>query len=258
MASGENVATADSPRKESSLESLPTSRSSLFIIVRGKDRPGIAMAFMKSIEEHDCQVMDITQFLLEGLLVFTFVLDVGEGSSFRLMKDLRHCADSQGMELDFHFPDSPGAQEVINKEIEKKAVLAVGSSTSVSATTMSAVAAVLTDTGCVIEEIEHRGDNKIENNGEFNKVQMIVRCPPGCTLASLYLGLIHVEGAQVTLRWWDAMNRPHGKSLVVFGLSHVLCPYDVLDELLKEAGVDPSEVRRPADDDGSWSQRKRK
>merc|ERR1719174_2125979 len=152
MASGENVATADSPRKESSLESLPTSRSSLFIIVRGNDRPGIAMAFMKSLEGHDCQVIDVTQFLLEGLLVFTFALDVGEGSSFGLMKDLRHCADSQGMELDFHFPDVPLTE--VKGDIEKKAVLAIGSSTSISATALCAVDAVLCQNGCVIEEIE--------------------------------------------------------------------------------------------------------
>eukprot|EP00971_Amphidinium_carterae_P292970 5816694-Amphidinium_carterae.1 len=33
------------------------------------------------------------------------------------------------------------------------------------------------------------------------------------------------------------MNTPHGKSLVVFGLSDVLCPYDVLDQVLKESGA---------------------
>jgi len=221
---------------------MSTSRESLVIIVRGKDRPGIAMAIMQSIEEHDCQVMDITQFLLEGLLVFTFVLDIGEGSSFRLMKDLRHCSDKQGMELDFHFPDEKPLTRGKRDEA-KQAVLAIGSSTSITATALCAVDQVLSQNGCVIEEIEHRGDNKIEHNSEWNKVQMIVRCPPGCTLASLYLGLSAVEGAQVTVRWWDAMNRPHGKSLVVFGLSNVLCPYNVLDELLREAGVNPDDAQ---------------
>jgi len=262
------MATPEKDTLESSLQGdnqTTMSRSSLFIIVRGKDRPGIAMAFMKSLEGHDAQVIDITQFLLEGLLVFTFVLDVGEGSSFRLMKDLRHCADSQCMELDFHFPDAPSDATMSEVETHetKKAVLSIGASASITANVLCAVDSVLCQNGCVIEEIEHRGDNKIENNGEFNKVQMIVRCPPGCTLATLYHGLIRVDGAQatwqVTLRWWDAMNRPHGKSLVVFGLSHVLCPYDVLNELLKEAGVDPSEV--PSSETsagGMWDQRAKK
>jgi phosphoserine phosphatase SerB len=225
-------------------------RESLVVIFRGKDRPGIAMAIMRSLEAHDCQVMDITQFLLEGLLVFTFVLDIGEGSSFRLMKDLRHCADSQSMELDFHFPDKKGIAERKqgqSRKIEaKKVMLAIGSTASITATALCTVDEVLCEHGCVVEEIEHRGENKVENNGEFNKVQMIVQCPSGCTLANLYLALLRVEGAQVTLRWWDAMHRPHGKSLVVFDLSHVLCPYDLLDELLKEAGIDPSTAQTPA------------
>jgi len=239
-----------SPVKATEEISATADRSSLFIIVRGKDRPGIAMSFMRAIQDHDAQVMDITQFLLEGNLVFTFVLDVGEGSSFRLMKDLKQCSDTLGMEMDFHFPDvAPSDVQAggIVQDSEKKAVLAIGSGSFISASTLCSITSVLCQHNCVIEEIEHRGDNKIENNGEFNKVQMIIRCPSAVTLATLYLGLIQVEGAQVTLRWWDAMNRLYGKSLVVFGLSHVLCPYDVLDELLKEAGVDPKDAGDPTD-----------
>ena len=44
------------------------------------------------------------------------------------------------------------------------------------------------------------------------------------------------------MRWWNALDRPNGKSLVVFGLSHVLYPCDVLDEVLKEAGVEAAPV----------------
>jgi len=232
-----------------------SARSGLTIISRGRDKPGIAMAFMKSLEGHDCQVMGITQFTLSGILVFTFELEIGEGSSYRLMKDLRLCADSQGMDLDFRFPDE---KEVDPQRDNRKAVLAIGSACSITPSALCEVDAVLSQNGCTVEEIEHRGDNKIEYNGEFNKVQMIVRCPPGCSLATLYLGLIQVEGAEVTVRWWDAMNRPHGKSLVVFGLSNVLCPYNVLDELLKEADVDANAMSGLADSDVSWESREQK
>jgi len=232
-------------------EGTKSSRSSLFVTLRGKDRPGIAKAFMESLQGHDAQVMDITQFLLEGLLVFTFLLDVG--SSLGLMKDLKQCADSQGMDLDIHFPDISPPD--IKQGGDKKAVLAIGSTACVTATTLCDVSAVLCQNGCVIDEIQHRGDNRAENNGEYNMLQVIVRCPPSCTLAELYLGLIHVKGCEVTLRWWDGMNKPHAKSLVVFGLSHVLCPYDVLDELLKETGGDPSEAASLV---GPWNQRNRK
>uniref|UniRef100_A0A7S4RSM4 phosphoserine phosphatase n=1 Tax=Alexandrium monilatum TaxID=311494 RepID=A0A7S4RSM4_9DINO len=61
--------------------------------------------------------------------------------------------------------------------------------------------------------------------------------------------------AVVTLRSWDATSRPSGKSLVVFELSRVLCPDDLLDELLKEAGAEPPE---PEKGEGIWQRERRK
>lgn len=232
-------------------------RNALTVIGRGTDRPGIASAFMKSLEGHDCRVMSITQYLLSGALVFTFELEVGEEGSYRLMKDLRACGDATGLSLEFLFPDAIAAKDEQQSQ-EKKAVLSISTSKDIKPSELCGIDTVLSEKGCVIEEIEHRGDNKIEFNGEFNKLQMIVRCPPGCTLANLYLGLTHLKGLQVTLKWWNGMDRPHGKSLVVFGLSHVLCPYNVLDELLKEAGVDPTQFGKDGDEDISWETREKK
>mmetsp|Transcript_64463 Transcript_64463/g.100512 ORF Transcript_64463/g.100512 Transcript_64463/m.100512 type:complete len:851 (-) Transcript_64463:371-2923(-) len=227
------------------------SRSQLVVVGRCKDQPGIAMAFMKSLESYDCQVLDLTQFVLEGSLVFTFVLEVGEGSSFRLMNDLQENSKQFEMTLDFHFPPTTTQAPVD----EKRLVLSLCSRTSIRASTLCAIDEVLSAHQCVVLEIEHRSDNKIASNGEFNKIQMLIKCPPGVSLASLYMGAPTKEGGsegglqglvgesvQLTLRVWDAMNRPNGKSLVVFGLSDVLCPYDVLDELVKEAGADPKTV----------------
>mmetsp|Transcript_37398 Transcript_37398/g.59211 ORF Transcript_37398/g.59211 Transcript_37398/m.59211 type:complete len:861 (-) Transcript_37398:219-2801(-) len=228
------------------------SRSQLVVVGRGKDQPGIALAFMKSLEGHDCQVLDLSQFVLEGLLVFTFVLEVGEDGSFRLMKDLQDNAKQLDMTLDFHFPQASVDQAPAD---EKRVVLSVCSRASITAATLCSIDEVLSEHGCVVLEIEHRSDNKLEVNGEFNKIQILIRCPPGLSLANLYVGSptsggesvgglqkLIGESVQLTLRVWDAMNRPNGKSLVVFGLSDVLCPYDVLDELVKEAGADPSTV----------------
>jgi phosphoserine phosphatase len=54
------------------------------------------------------------------------------------------------------------------------------------------------------------------------------------------------------------MNRPHGKSLVVFGLSNVLCPYNVLDELITETGVDAGTMKSLGDSDVSPAAREKK
>ncbi|CAE7301156.1 unnamed protein product [Symbiodinium natans] len=190
----------------------------------------------------------MAQFLLGGGLMFTFVLKVADQSSIGLMKSLTSCAREQGLQLNFHFPD---AGEVPEAEGGNEAVISVVSASMITPALMFDIDKVLWGHGCVVLEIEHRSDNMKEHNNEYNKVQIRVRCPAGLRLATLIMGPASGEveglqkvawehGGEVTARWWDAMNRPNGKSLVVFGLSNVLCPDDVLDLVLQEAGVDPA------------------
>lgn len=216
----------------------------------GQDKPGIAEAFMKIVVEFKSEVLDMAQFLLGGGLMFTFVIKVCDEKSMGLMKSLTACAKAMGLQLSFHFPD---ANKEMEAEGDNEAVIALVSAQVITPALLLDVDKVLVAHNCVVHEIEHRSDNKKENNGEYNKVQIRVSCPAGVRLASLLLGapgstteglqsVAWRHGVEVTARWWDAMNRPNGKSLVVFGLSHVLCPYDVLDEVLKEGGIDPESV----------------
>jgi len=90
-------------------------------------------------------------------------------------------------------------------------------------------------------------------------------CPLGLKLSTLYMGapgsawgpasglqaVARAHGAAMSVRWWDATDRLNNKSLVVFELSNVLCPYDVLDEVLQQAGVEPSSVTAAG---GPWQQ----
>jgi len=216
----------------------------------GMDRPGIANAFLKVVVECNCQVLDMAQFLLEGSLMFTFVLNVGDQSSMKLMKALTKSAHDFSMQVNFHFPDSdaPHSEDVAKSE----ALISLVSVKKLSPALLFDIDTVLCEHGCVVHEIEHRSDNKMENNNEYNKFAVRVGCPAGLKISNLYMGAstssgtsdtglqqtAWKHGAEVTVKWWDSLNRPHGKSLVVFGLSEVLCPCDVLDEVLKEAGVE--------------------
>jgi len=220
----------------------------------GADQPGISSAFLKVVVNCSCKVLDMAQFLLEGSLMFTFVLNVGDHSLMQVMKSLTKSASDFGLQVNFHFPDSKDVHS--EDACKSEAVISLVSCKKLSPAFIFDIDRVLCEHGCVVHEIEHRGDNKIENNAEYNKVQVRVACPPGLKLCNLYMGAPEGSGAtetglqatawrhgaEVTVKWWDALNRPNGKSLVVFGLSDVLCPCDVLDEVLKEAGVDPSTV----------------
>lgn len=215
----------------------------------GQDKPGIAEGFIKVVEEHGSQVLDMAQFLLGDCLMFTFVLNVSDTSSIGLMKSITECAKQLGLQLNFHFP---GETEVETEDSSgNEAIISLVSAQSVTPQMLADVDNILSAHQCVVHEIEHRSDNKKENNGEYNKLQIRFRCPPGLRLASLLLGapggttegLQTVgwrHGTEVTARWWDAMNRPNGKSMAIFGLSNVLCPNDALDEVLQEAGLGPA------------------
>jgi len=237
---------------------VPAEHNVMVIRGWGADKPGISTAFMQVVVRHNCSVVDLAQFLLEGSLMFTFVLNIsGVQSSSGLMADLTQCAQEKQLQLDFHFPAGSEIEDADTSE--NVAAILIVSTQAISAKLLHDMDKILGEQGCVIVEIEHRSDNKKENNGEYNKVQLRVKCPCGVKLATLYMGspvaaaaaageqstglqrVAWEHGAEVTVRWWDAMNRPNGKSLVVFGLSNVLCPRDCLDEVLKEAGVlDPS------------------
>jgi len=227
------------------------------LVIRGwgQDKPGIADTFMKVVAGADCKVLDMAQFLLGSSLMFTFVLQMPDESSIGLMKSLTSCSEDLGLQLSFHFPD--GSQVDGDEGKDNEAVIVIVSPVAITPALLADLDAVLSEQKCVVHEIEHRSDNKRENNGEYNKVQIRVNCPRGLRLASLIMGAPTADGgsskglqevawhhnAEVTARWWDAMNRPNGKSLVIFGLSHVLLPTDALDEVLKEGGVDLSAVK---------------
>lgn len=231
------------------------------LVVRGwgSDSPGVVDSLMKVVVSNNCQVLDMAQFLIGGSLVFTFVIQVDDQKSMKLMKDFQDSAKQRDLKLNFHIPEADADCEASGRDNE--AVIVLVSGKDITPSLLAEIDSVLFEHQCVVHEIEHRSDNMLENNGEFNKVQIRISCPPGLKLGALVMGAPKDEGGsslgiqkvawshgcEVTARWCDAMNRPNGKSLVIFGLSNVLCPSDVLDEVLIEAGLDPQSVVPPPD-----------
>lgn len=219
----------------------------------GVKEPGVTEAFMKVLSAHDCEVLDIAQFVLEGSVMFTFVLQLRDEGSTGLMEELTGCAKGCGVHLDFHFPDSSQVKPAgVGNTGDNAAVLSIVSTGEITPALLCGLDDVLGEHGCVVTDIKQRSENKLEENGEYNKVELHISCPPRLKLATLSVGPSTADeslaglqkvawdhGAEMTIRWWDAMNRPNSKSLVVFGISHELCRCRVLDEILKEAGCDP-------------------
>lgn len=337
----------------------PKSPHHAVISVRGwgEDRPGIAHSMTQIAVQHGAEVLDVTQFILKGSLLFAFTVDVGAGrggpsgvSSLNLLHQLQRCASDLRLKLDFHFPDADeqdadfvdAAPAVLSSQsVNDVGVLVRRTSSSTAADpgesrdhvgfvfpgppqrhdlVLSIVSPhphgfpprllysldeILAKSGVVVREMEHRSDNKRESTGMYTKMALVLSCPRSVALSSLVVGgrapstilrgqevpraasleqqrqtssqgpptnlpetshslppdttshslteayiretreertmttssLLSVArefGVSVTLRRDEMPSRPNGRSLVVFSLSQVLCPYDVVDEVVKE------------------------
>jgi|EP00927_Polykrikos_kofoidii_P073588 phosphoserine phosphatase len=227
----------------------------------GRDAPGLAHAIVKIAGDNGGTLLDMSQFLLEAVLMFTCVLRADGGNSMKMMQDMTSGAKASDLKLDFY---AVSTDTVRSLETQDNMVsVSVVSPGPIAPCLLRDLDSVLHRHGCVVLDIQHRSDNKKANNGEYDKLQLRVASPAGLKLSSLCIAssaegeafaslqdAAWKHGAEIAVRWWDAMTRPNGKSLVVFGLSHVLCPYDVLDEVLLEACLNPDDAET---DGGSQS-----
>ena len=65
-----------------------TSKGRAIITVLGSDRPGIVAAVAGAISDHDANILDISQTILQGIFTMTMLVDLSvSNSSFAEVKD---------------------------------------------------------------------------------------------------------------------------------------------------------------------------
>eukprot|EP00442_Polarella_glacialis_P001770 CAMPEP_0115151278 /NCGR_PEP_ID=MMETSP0227-20121206/65506_1 /TAXON_ID=89957 /ORGANISM="Polarella glacialis, Strain CCMP 1383" /LENGTH=899 /DNA_ID=CAMNT_0002561737 /DNA_START=48 /DNA_END=2748 /DNA_ORIENTATION=- len=231
----------------------------LVVTVQGPNGPNRMAPFIAIIGkmEHQARIVDMAQYVIENSLVFSLMLEHGADSSISLIKELVTTSRNLNLNVSFSFgggPDPngpcpwpvggapPGSHPCTEELIASINVAVKG---SLPAMLLHEMFEYLANTGGKLLEVKHKRDDRFSFNKECTKVSLRVRCP-GVPISELYLNLqriCRVHSAEVAVREWEGMDRPNGKSLVVFGLSDVLCPYDVLDKVLVEAGIDPATVK---------------
>lgn len=240
-------------------EGLPSTNTSnrksleylVVLTIRGKDQPGIFDGLMKVLVDNRCQLLDMAQVALSDHWESTYLIDIGDSTSMAFFKDVVDFGKARHLHVHFNFFDGTNRED---ERITNLAVVSVVGAVPIFPALLHGLDLVLQWHRCTVLEIEHRTDNKMERNGEFNKFEFRLSCPQGFTLAGLYLDLQVVAwkyGFEIVVRWWDGLHRPNLKSIVAIGISKILCPYDLLDELLKEAGVDAEPS--PVEAFGEWS-----
>eukprot|EP00931_Biecheleriopsis_adriatica_P074466 TRINITY_DN48517_c0_g1_i1.p1 TRINITY_DN48517_c0_g1~~TRINITY_DN48517_c0_g1_i1.p1 ORF type:complete len:903 (+),score=234.49 TRINITY_DN48517_c0_g1_i1:242-2710(+) len=195
----------------------------------------------------------MAQYVIEDALVFSLMLEHTADSSISLIKELVTTARKLNLNINFSFGGSSGTSEALNCALTRQeccddltVAIEMVVRGSLPALLLHETFQYLAGAGNKLLEIKHRRDDRITFNKVCTKVMLRVRCATGMAISELYINLRKIcsnHAAEVAVREWEGMDRPNGKSLVVFGLSDVLCPNDVLDSVLMEAGVDPATIK---------------
>lgn len=221
----------------------------LVVIVRGANAPGVTSALVALVEQSGDQVfiLDIAQYILEGSLVLTIMLRFEDASPVKLMRDMLDAARRLGMQAQFHFPAPSAKRESSLASTVVSITVAVPNDLPLDL--VHGILAYVSATDGQVLEIGHQLEDTVGLDGRLACVRFRVSFCADVLVSKLYLDMqkqCRKHCAEVAVREWDALTRPNGKSLIVFGLSDVLCPYDIVDELLREAGVDPRGAEQAA------------
>lgn len=221
----------------------------LVATLRGSNAPDVTPAILEAVQmaKVPVRIRDVAQFVVEGSLVLSLIFQFVGTSSIRMMQTLLETARNMDMQLDFEFPGKMLEIDSVQPRRKEPSIPERMVSIMVLVRSHLPVALLQGLYGYVHEqrgkvmEVKHQLENKIGWNREFNVVGLTVCCPSNVPISRFYLNLRQLcwqHSAEVAVREFAAMNFPTTKSLVVFGLSEVLLQCSVLDELIREAGVE--------------------
>ena len=78
-----------------------TSKGRAIITVLGSDRPGIVAAVAGAISDHDANILDISQTILQGIFSMTMLVQLSEdGAAFSdLQEELSSLSETLGVQI---------------------------------------------------------------------------------------------------------------------------------------------------------------
>ena len=222
----------------------------LLITVRGRDRPGITNSFLKAITLYqDNSLLDISQLELHGLLILSFLVSTTKQTA-ELVKELLMVANKLEVVVETRYMNESeyrSAQTAFTMILH--VVMVDSSDANLSSNLLCDVCDHLYTHGINIESVKDRHYGSPPFGGSF---RMKLQCNPTqlnqrkfmLDLAASLTTICDPHRAKISIRPFDLQIAPSGRSLIVFGLSHVLVSTDPLDLLVTAAGGDPLDIRR--------------
>mmetsp|Transcript_27151 Transcript_27151/g.65305 ORF Transcript_27151/g.65305 Transcript_27151/m.65305 type:complete len:876 (-) Transcript_27151:84-2711(-) len=214
-----------------------TGGTRMICIATGEDKIGITSGYVGVLVKHaELKILDMAQVSVNGALMLSFMVDVGAGSAMNLMKDLLLQAQLHSMKMEFRFPES--VEEASVAQRDGQVIVRVATEGAISLRLLHQFATIFQEHQSNILEIEHEAD---QHEGCFSSVvQYRIAVTSDLRTDILYAELQKVclnEDAEVFVRRFDDLCRPKRHSLVVLGASEVVVPYDILHQIMDEAGV---------------------
>lgn len=222
----------------------------LVATLRGPNCAGVTGEFLDAVGRArvPVRILDTASYDIEGYLVLSIVIQFAGTSAVRMMQTLLETSRRLGMQLDFQFPATANpaalkAAEAAEDTHQQMLSITIAASSALPVGLLHEIFKCMADHEAMILEVDQRVENKITWNNEYSVFQLHVSLPWEVTIAKLYLALREIcsgsrYDADVAVREFSAMYFPRTKSLIVFGLSDVLCVGNILDEILKEAGLE--------------------
>lgn len=202
----------------------------VLITMIGPDRPGIIASVTDQIAEAGARIRDIEQTVTHTLVSLSVLIDFPTGNSRRqpLIKDLLFLAKELGLNLDFEVIGEGEYRSKTNRHTYVVTILGG----EINATALARVSRILAEHHVNIERV-----SKL-TQGALRCVEFLVTVPSSLDVRMLKRKLLHVGtslGVDTAVQKESLYRR--AKRLVVLDMDSTLIQVEVIDELVRLAGV---------------------
>ena len=206
---------------------LPTSQTHIHIT--GSDRPGILAEVLETIVRHECRVVDIKQFVFNGLLNCSLLLEgKNEKTLADLQQSLKEYGAETGLQVGAYSWDAAHRPEALYKH--QLVVTLLGEEIGPAA--LSDLTRILADRDINIIRIEQL------DYADYHVIEVVIGAKQVMTNVDILSALLHFkEHFAVDIAVQEDTLFRRNKRLIVLDADMTFLQCEVIDELGKVAGV---------------------
>ena len=211
------------------MQSSPQSTEQIHIHISGSDRPGILAEALETIVSHECQVVDIKQFVFNGMLNLSILL---ESKNPQALANLRGSLNIYGAQTGMkvaaypwdseHRPEAPYKHRLVVTILGKK----------IGPVLLQELTRTLADLDINIIRIEQL------DYEDHHVIEIVIGAKQVMTNVDILAALLHFkENFEVDIAVQEDTLFRRNKRLIVFDADMTFLQCEVIDEMGKLAGV---------------------